>query len=141
MRTALDTNILSALWSRESVAGAIKRELAEAQRDGAVLVCGGVYAEVDAHPGVTEGSVDEFLADTGIQADFHFDQAVWRLAGRRFAEQSRRRRKSGSGGTKRMLAGLLIGAHAQLQADPLMTLDVKRYKRDFPELRLLTPAE
>lgn len=140
MRTALDTNILSALWSREAVAGAIMHDLAEAKREGAVVVCGVVYAELYAHPGLPDGAVDQFLAETGIGAEFRFEEAIWREAGRRFAQHARRRRKSGPGGTKRMLADFLIGAHALWQADRLMTLDVRRYRRDFPELQLLSPT-
>ena len=39
---------------------------------------------------------------------------------------------------KRLLADFVIGAHALYSADRLLTLDEGRYRRDFPELKLLT---
>jgi predicted nucleic acid-binding protein len=57
-------------------------------------------------------------------------------AGRRFARYAVHRRKSGPGKPKRLLADFLIGAHASLQADRLMSLDPTRYKQYFPELKL-----
>jgi predicted nucleic acid-binding protein len=38
---------------------------------------------------------------------------------------------------KRLLADFIIGSHALAQADRLMTLDPKRYRQDFPELKLI----
>jgi predicted nucleic acid-binding protein len=40
-------------------------------------------------------------------------------------------------GSKRLLGDFIVGAHALLQADRLMTFDPKRYKSHFPELKLL----
>ncbi len=37
---------------------------------------------------------------------------------------------------RRLLADFMIGAHALLSADRLMTFDTKVYGQDFPELRL-----
>jgi hypothetical protein len=38
---------------------------------------------------------------------------------------------------KRLLADLVIGAHALIHADRLMTLDPARYRHDFPEFKLV----
>jgi predicted nucleic acid-binding protein len=62
---------------------------------------------------------------------------VWVEAGRRFARDAKRRRRSAGHGAKRLLADFIIGSHALVHADRFMTLDPKRYARDFPELRLL----
>jgi len=138
VRTAIDSNILSALWSKESLAGSIARQLGEAKGDGALLMAPVVYVELLAYPGATESFLKNFLADTGVTVEFDLQEAVWKEAGRRFARYAGRRSKSGHGNPKRLLADFLIGAHALVQADCLMTLDVTRYRQDFPELRLVT---
>lgn len=137
MRTAIDTNVLSALWSKEPSASVIARNLGSAKADGGLVVSGPVYAELLAYPKATESFVNDFLADTGIAVDFEFGKPVWVEAGRRFARYAKRRRRSARQGAKRLLADFIIGSHALAQADRFMTLDPKRYARDFPELRLV----
>jgi predicted nucleic acid-binding protein len=137
VRTAIDSNILSALWSKEPLAGSIARQLGAAKDDGALLVSPVVYAELLAYPGATESFLKNFLADTGVSAEFDLQEAVWTEAGRRFARYAGRRRRSGHGDPRHLLADFLIGAHALVQSDRLMTLDRTRYKQDFPELKLV----
>jgi predicted nucleic acid-binding protein len=137
VRTAIDTNILSALWSNEAAARKIPRQLGDAKGQGALLIAPVVYVELLAYPKATESFVNGFLSETGITVDFQLDQAVWVDAGRRFARYADQRRKSGSGESKRLLADFLVGSHALLQADRLMSLDPARYKQYFPELKLL----
>ncbi len=137
MRTAIDTNVVSALWSKEPSASDIARNLGNAKAEGGLVVSGPVYAELLAYPKATESFVNDFLADTGIAVDFAFQQPVWVEAGRRFAHYSKRRRRSAHRGPKRLLADFIIGSHALAHADRFMTLDPKRYKRDFPELQLI----
>jgi predicted nucleic acid-binding protein len=137
MRTAIDTNVLSALWSGEPPAADLARKLGETKTEGGLVVGAPVYAELLAHPKATESFVNQFLADTGIVVDFEFQQSVWLEAGRRFARYAKRRRKTSRAGARRLLADFIIGSHALKQADRLMTLDPKRYQRDFPELKLI----
>jgi predicted nucleic acid-binding protein len=137
MRTAIDTNVLSALWSKEPLASDIAKNLGNAKSDGGLVVGAPVYAELLAYPKATESFVNGFLADTGIDVDFEFQQRVWLEAGRRFARYAKRRRRIAQQGPRRLLADFIIGSHALAQADRLMTLDPKRYKQDFPELRLI----
>ncbi len=137
MRTAIDTNILSALWSNESTAANIPQQLGEAQNHGALLISPVVYAELLAYPKATESFVDGFLSDTGITVDFDIEGAVWVDAGRRFARYADERRKSAHGDPKRLLADFLIGSHALLQADRLMSFDATRYRQYYPELKLV----
>ena len=136
MRTAIDTNVVSALWSGEALAAQIATKLGNAKTEGGLVVGGPVYAELLAYPKATESFLNSFLADTGIDVDFEFQRSVWIEAGRRFARYAKRRR-SAQQDPKRLLADFLIGAHALTQADRLMTLDPKRYKQDFPELKLI----
>jgi predicted nucleic acid-binding protein len=62
---------------------------------------------------------------------------AWVEAGRRFARYAKRRRRSAGQGTKRLLADFIIGSLALAHADRFMTLDPRRYARDFPELKLV----
>ena len=128
-KSTTDTNIISALWSNEPPANAISDALCEAKESGAVLVCGVVYAELLAYPGVTEKFIENFCAKTGVMLDFKLQDAVRTEAGKRFAACANR-------GRPKRLADFLIGAHAMLQAERLMTLDANRYKEYFPELRI-----
>jgi predicted nucleic acid-binding protein len=137
MRTAIDTNVISCLWSSAPLAADMEALLGRASHEGGLVVCGPVYAELLAHPKATGRFVDEFLTTTGIDVDCLLDEQIWREAGRRFAAYAGRRRRSGGGGPKRLLVDFLIGAHASLCADRLMTLDPDRYVRDFPRLRLI----
>ena len=101
------------------------------------VICGAVYCELLAHPKVTVSFAEGFLAETHIVVDFALDDAIWRETGRTFAEYAERRRQSGGGMARRLLADFLIGAHAQLRADQLLTLDAGRYRQTFPSLRTL----
>ena len=49
-----------------------------------------------------------------------------------------RRMPSAAVKPKHLLADFVVGAHAALKADRLLTLDVKRYRTGFPDLKLLT---
>ena len=136
MRTALDTNIVSALWSSEPLASRIAADLSEAHARGGLVICAPVYAELLAHPSATQSFVDDFLQDTGIAVDFDLDESVWRRSAKGFADYAKRRRHSGGGSPKRLLADFIVAAHALVRADRLMTLDPTRYQRDFPELSI-----
>jgi hypothetical protein len=136
MRTALDSNILSAIWSAEPSTPRIQAELRNARLLGSIVICAPVYVELVAHPLVAPGFVDKFLADTEIATEFILDESVWRKAAEGFAAYAQRRRRSGGASPKRILPDFVIAAHALLRADRLLTLDPSRYQTDFPELRL-----
>jgi predicted nucleic acid-binding protein len=137
MRTAIDTNVLSVLWSREPLAGGVAQRLGNAKLEGGLVVGALVYAELLAYPKATESFVNSFLANTGIVVDFELQQPVWLEAGRRFARYAKRRRKTEQASARRLLADFIIGSHALAEADCLMTLDPKRFEQDFPELKLI----
>jgi hypothetical protein len=96
-----------------------------------------VFSELLAYPGATEKYVRSFLEATGVQVDFRLEERIWTETGIRFARYTARRRKATGEGPRRLLADFLIGAHALVQADRLLTLDAKVYAQDFPEIRLL----
>lgn len=136
MRTALDTNILSAMWSDEPMSNSIVAQLALARLAGPLVLCPAVYAEALAHPNASVPFLRYFLEKTGASLDLALPESVWTEAGLRYASYAVRRRKSSGEQPRRILADFLIGAHALLRADRLMTLDTNRYARDFPELKL-----
>lgn len=138
MRTAIDTNIISALWTGEPSAEKIVAILARSSRAGGLTIAAPAYAELLAYPGATPEFVGGFLDSTRAIVDFRLDEAIWREAGLRFAKYAARRRLSRAGAPRRLLADFIIGAHALLHADRLLTLDVPLYARDFPELKLIT---
>jgi predicted nucleic acid-binding protein len=135
--TAIDTNVFSVFWAGVSESKKLDVLLDDARRLGSLVICPAVYAEVLAHPRATEDKVNRFLDETGIVAEFNLAKAVWVDAGRRYAAYASRRRASSGGESKRLLADFIIGSHALVQADRLMTLDRGRYERDFPELKLV----
>lgn len=137
MRTAIDSNVISAIWSGESTGREMVTKMGLAAEQGALLVCSAVFAELLAYPGATPEFVDRFLATTGIAVDYHLEPTVWLEAGIRFARYAIRRRQSSVSGPRRILADYLIGSHALIQADCLMTLDPRVYQLDYPEIRLV----
>jgi len=137
MRTAIDTNVISALWSREAVSARMAEVLGRAQNEGGLVICAPVYAELLAHRKAGTSFVDEFLSRTHVVTDFLLDEPVWRKAGSAFAEYAQRRRRSKGGEPRRLLVDFLVGAHALLKADRLLTLDATRYRRAFPNLNTI----
>jgi predicted nucleic acid-binding protein len=135
--TAIDTNVVSVLWAGVAESKNLVGLLDDARRIGSLVICPAVYAELLANPRVDEDRVNRFLGETGIVVEFNLTKGAWVEAGRRYALYAARRRASAGGATKRLLADFIIGAHALVQADRLMTLDRGRYERDFPELKLV----
>ena len=137
MRTAIDTNVISALWSGSAPSAQVASLLSKAADEGGLVICAPVYVELMAYPKATGQYLDQFLASTRVEVDFVIDEPVWRETAQRFAAYARRRRKSGGGEAKRLLTDFVIGAHAFLHSDRLFTLDPHRYEQDFPKLRLI----
>lgn len=128
------------MWSQEPYANLLAEQLETAKREGALLIAPVVYVELLAHPRVDEQFVNHFLASTSVSISYQLQEKVWVEAARRFSRYANRRRKASHGSPKRLPADFLVGAHALIQADRLLTLDRKRYDMDFPELLLMRPA-
>jgi AbrB family looped-hinge helix DNA binding protein len=52
-------------------------ELENAREDGALTICGVVYAELLTCPGMTATRLNDFLLDTGVETDFESDGRLW----------------------------------------------------------------
>jgi predicted nucleic acid-binding protein len=137
MRTALDTNILSLFWSGGPLAAAIADQLSSVRAEGALVVSAPVFAELSAIPTGSVQRVEKLLEEMNIAVDFDLGEDVWRLAATSFAAYALRRRRSGGGSPKRLLADFVIASHGLLKADRLMTRDTNLYALDFPKLRLI----
>jgi predicted nucleic acid-binding protein len=131
MITAVDTSVLLDVIMADPVHGPSSRErLKKAYDDGALIVSDVVYAEL-APQFASREDEDAALIEIGIRlvtsgADVAF------LAGQKWGEY----RKAG-GSRTRLLADFLIGAHAKVHAERLVTRDRGFYREYFADLRLL----
>lgn len=138
MATAIDTNILVALWDKEEqLSPVVQPALDAALGRGSLVIAAPVYAELLAFPSRNESFLDQFFSDTGIVVDWNLTESVWRAAGRAFQASAIRRRKLRESGPRRILADYLIGAHALQNGHSLLTLDERIYRAAFPRLPLV----
>lgn len=77
-----------------------------------MLLCPVVYAEAHSFPMFRADVYLEFFADAGIVIDWHIPELTWTLARLAQVRHHERRRKAGVGGSRKLMADFVIGAHA-----------------------------
>lgn len=135
MRTAIDTTVLLDVFAADPVFGERSREaLRDAYRRGALVACDVVWSEVRA-AFEQDQPFAEALATLGVQFDT-VSAASAALAGSLWRGQRSRSRAHRT----RVVPDFLIGAHAMLQCDALLTRDRGFYRDYFTELRVVDPT-
>jgi predicted nucleic acid-binding protein len=135
MTTAIDTNVVTALWNNDDALNVRAQAALDAVFGrGRLVVSGVVYAELLAAPSRTEQFVDRFLEAAGIEVEWELPEKVWRAAGLAFQGYAARRKKQKGTYPRRILADFLIGAHAAVNGYRLLTLDAGLYRASFPKL-------
>jgi predicted nucleic acid-binding protein len=133
--SAVDSSvILDVLTNDPSFAEGSEQVLRKASNEGRLVICECVLAEI--YPALGDSTrCDELLTDW--QLDFvPSSRESAELAGANFSRHLARGGKQG-----RVVADFLIGAHAQLNADRLISRN-RGYVRDyFDELTVLDPAK
>ena len=128
---AVDSPVLIELLSDGPRADAVEACLRQALVGGRVVVCGTTLAELCAS--LRGGAqVQEALEEMGI----HFSPLEAKSA-LRAGEMQRRQRQRG--GDTRPTTDFLVGAHALLQCDALITYDTAFHRDYFKGLKLIVP--
>jgi predicted nucleic acid-binding protein len=131
MKLAVDSSVLLAIFNAEPSAGPWMDALVEGRRQGQLVVCDIVYAEVGPAFASRE-DLDNALDRIGARFDPITTDAAW-LAGQTF----RAYRRAG-GPRAHLIPDFLVAAHAQIQAERLAAVDRGYYRKYFPALSLLT---
>jgi predicted nucleic acid-binding protein len=138
MTTAIDTNVVTALWNNDDALNVrAQAALDDVFGRGRLVVSGVVYAELLAAPARTEEFVDRFLHTAAIDVEWEINERLLRAAGLAFRGYADRRRKQTGAEPRRILADFLVGAHAMLNNYRLLTLDTGMYHAAFPRLELV----
>jgi len=132
--TAVDTNVLIDIFGADARFGPLSRAALErCSDDGSLVVSDVVWAETVAAFG-EPAPASAALSTLGVSfRPLTVDSAATAGAAWRAYRQA-------GGPRARVVADFLVGAHAQVHADRLLTRDRGFYRRYFTELTVLDPA-
>ncbi len=134
MITAVDTNVLLDLFGGDSQFGPSSREKVRlCLQEGSLVGCDIVWAEISACFPSTRAA-REAMEHLGVE--FAGIDAPTALA----AGEAWKRYRQQGGQRHRILPDFLIGAHALLHADRLLTRDRGFYRTLFLKLNVLDPS-
>ena len=131
--TLVDSNVLlDVVTDGEVWADWSQAQLERAALKGPLIINDVVYAEISTRFTSAE-AVDSMLLDLSVDVAPMPRSALF-LAGKAYLQYR------ASGGTRTgVLADFFIGAHAAVEALPLLTRDARRYRHYFPTVALIAP--
>ena len=134
MISAIDSNVLlDILIPNEAFADAAAATIEDAAAAGSLVVSDIVYAEICIQF-ATQRECDHFFDSNEIRVD-PLHRSAHFLASRIWREY-----RAKGGKRDRILPDFLVGAHAQVQANQLISRGRGFYRTLFPKLRLVDPA-
>lgn len=134
MITAIDTSVLLDVFVADPLFGPASRDLVKACRgEGRLVACEIVWSEL---AGVFPSAADARAGLEALGAEFDPVGVEAALA----AGTAWKAYRAKGGKRQRMVADFLIGAHAMLQADRLLTRDRGFYRAYFRKLSIVEPA-
>ncbi len=131
--TLVDSSVLlDVVTDGEVWADWSQAQLERAALRGPLIINDVVYAEISTRFTSAE-AVDSMLLDLSVDVAPMPRSALF-LAGKAYLQYR------ASGGTRTgVLADFFIGAHAAVEALPLLTRDARRYRHYFPTVALIAP--
>lgn len=133
MKTAVDSSVLFDIVKGAPGAGAAQAALEAALAHGSLCVCAVVVAELGRYFS-DEQDLREFLAACQIDHDPLSMEAALEAA------RIMRIYARNKGPRERVAPDFLIGAHANQQADALLTNDTGFFRNYFATLKVITPV-